>query len=200
MRQVTACVIRDVPRRGRAPRASRRRRATVDSGRPGCLCAAGPGRRALQFPDRPTDQPTIQSADRWTPRASARRGAAREDRQPHKDHRLSDRSIGRSVGLPPPPPVPGRRRHDRAGRAGRRPTRPVNAEPPPPPHGCTHAAVCKPPLPPVLSRLLDRPLPMTYRPPAATATAALATDASRLRLPQTSNGKIYIENPHRKPN
>jgi len=68
-------------------------------------------------------------------------GAVRagDDRQPcptHKDHRLSDRSVSRSL-----PPC--HRRHDCAGWAGRWPTQPVNAEPPPPlplPHGRLHAA------------------------------------------------------------
>ena len=56
---------------------------------------------------------------------------------------------------------------------------------------------CKLPLPPVLSRRpLDRPcrVPMTYRPPAAAATAALNATASQLCPPSCSNGKIYIKN------
>lgn len=137
-------------------------------------------RRSVCTPLPPASQRSNLPADRRTSRA--RPGTVRgwREKTANRGRRTKTTvrpSVGRSVGRadrlpPPPPPVP------RAGPSTTRGGRAANAagqcreSPPPSPaarpgrvHAAT-AAACPPPP-------LDRPGPMTYRPPAATAAAAM---------------------------
>jgi len=150
------------------------------------------GRSALHFPG----QPTIQSADGWTDGRTRERWGAGDDRQPrptHKDHRLSDRSVGRSVGTSVPSTTRPRRAGGQAANAAGQCRATATTTAAARPHACSRlratAAAC--PLTAAARSAAGRALPMTYRPPAATATAALA--ASLPCPPANANVKISIE-------
>jgi len=134
-------------------------------------------------PSQRSNLPTDGRTDGW--------GAAGEDRQPrptHKDHRPAVRPSDRDRSATMPPCLavddtiaPGRQAGGRRGWS--MPSRHRAA-------ACMQATAAACPL----TAAARSALPMTYRPPAAAATAALNATASQLCPPSCSNGKIYIKN------